>query len=180
MQEIVEPVNSKPVRGRRIDWIKWLIWIPWITLIVLMVSRVGGYHSVDLLYHTQAGISVAGTPDRPIFIAYIIYYTVIALFIGLAIIFGRRSGCHTICWMAPFMIIGRWIRNRFGWSSLRLKANQTVCADCMTCTGNCPMSLDVNAMVHKGTMENSECILCGTCVDNCTRHVLRYSFSPGK
>ena len=30
MQEIVEPVNNRPVNGKRIDWIKWLIWIPWI------------------------------------------------------------------------------------------------------------------------------------------------------
>jgi hypothetical protein len=28
MQEIVEPVNNRPVNGKKIDWIKWLIWIP--------------------------------------------------------------------------------------------------------------------------------------------------------
>ena len=33
IQEIVEPVNRRPVNGKRIDWIKWAIWIPWITLI---------------------------------------------------------------------------------------------------------------------------------------------------
>jgi ferredoxin len=41
------------------------------------------------------------------------------------------------------------------------------------------MSLDVNAMVELGRMENLECILCGTCVDNCARHAIRYSFSKG-
>src|SRR5678815_2557192 len=35
MQEIVEPINIKPVNGKRIDWIKWLIWIPWISLIIV-------------------------------------------------------------------------------------------------------------------------------------------------
>ena len=179
MQEIVEPVNNRPVNGKKIDWIKWLIWIPWISLIVFLVVKAGGYKTINLLYHTQGGISVAGSPDRPIFIAYIIYYFVIALFIGLAVIVGRRAGCHTVCWMAPFMIIGRWIRNRFGWASLRLVADTSSCSACGTCGSNCPMSLDVPAMVQLEQMEESECILCGTCVDNCARSVIQYSFSKG-
>ncbi len=180
IQEIVEPVNNHRVKGKKIDWIKWLIWIPWIALIVLLVLRSGGYHRIDLLYHTEGGISFAGSADRPILIAYIIYYSVIALFVGLAIFVGRRAACHTICWMAPFMILGRWLRNRFAWPSLRLKAEPSICADCKKCSSNCPMSLDVNAMVQAGKMENSECILCGTCVDNCAKKAIRYSFSSGK
>jgi ferredoxin-type protein NapH len=180
MQEMVEPVNTSAVNGKKIDWIKWLIWAPWITLIIVLVVNAGGYKSVNLLLHTQGGISVAGTPDRPIFIAYIIYYLVISLFVSLAAFVGRRAGCHTICWMAPFMMTGRWIRNRFGWSSLRLIADPSSCADCRKCTSNCPMSLDVNGMVQLGKMENTECILCGTCVDNCAKKVIRYSFSAGK
>lgn len=180
MQEIVESVNSKPVDGRKLDWIKWLIWIPWVTLIVWLAVRAGGYRTVDLLFHTQNGISVAGSPDRPILIAYIIYYVVIGLFVGLAMLVGRRAGCHTICWMAPFMMIGRWLRDRAGWPSLRLVANAASCADCKKCTSSCPMSLDVNAMVQIEKMENSECILCGTCVDNCAQNAIRYSFSSGK
>jgi polyferredoxin len=180
MGEIVEPVNSRAVNGRKIDWIKWLIWIPWISLIVSLAARAGGYRTIDLLLHTQGGISVAGSADRPIIIAYIIYYLVISLFVGLAVFVGRRAGCHTICWMAPFMMIGRWIRNRFGWPSLRLVADTASCADCKKCTSNCPMSLDVNAMVQIGKMENPECILCGTCVDNCAKKAIRYSFSAGR
>jgi len=180
MQEIVEPVNSKPVNGKKIDWIKWSIWIPWVSLIVWLAASGGGYRTIDLLYHTQGGISVAGSPDRPILFAYLIYYIVIGLFVGLAVFVGRRAGCHTVCWMAPFMIVGRWIRNRFGWPSLRLAADASACADCKLCTKNCPMSLDVNAMVQAGKMENSECILCGTCVDNCSKKAIRYSFSVGR
>jgi polyferredoxin len=179
MQEMVEPVNSKAINLRRSDWIKWLIWVPWVSVIAILVIRAGGYRTVDLLMHTQGGISVAGSPDRPIFIAYIIYYGVIGLFVGLAMIFGRRAGCHTICWMAPFMILGRWIRNRFGWPSLRLVADASACSDCKKCTSNCPMSLDVNAMVQVERMEHPECILCGTCVDNCSKKAIRYSFSAG-
>lgn len=180
MQEMVEPVNNRPVNGRKIDWIKWLIWIPWITLIILLAVHSGGYRTVNLLFHTQRGISLAGSAERPILFAYIIYYFVIALFVGLAIFVGRRAGCHTICWMAPFMIAGRWLRNQLAWPSLRLKADASACADCKKCTSNCPMSLDVNAMVQIGKMENAECILCGTCVDNCAKQAIRYSFSSGK
>ncbi len=180
MQEIVEPLNNKAANGRKLDWIKWAIWTPWISLIAWLLIQAGGYQSVNLLYHTQGGISVAGSPDRPILFAYIIYYLVIGLFVGLAILAGRRAGCHSVCWMAPFMILGRWIRNRFGWSSLRLAANPSVCADCKKCRSNCPMSLDVNSMVQSGKMENMECILCGTCVDNCSRNAIRYTFSRGK
>jgi len=180
MQEIVEPVNNRPVNGRKIDWIKWLIWIPWISLIVWLAVQAGGYQRIDLLLDTQNGISVAGTADRPILFAYIIYYGVIALFVGLAIIVGRRAGCHTICWMAPFMLIGRWIRNRFGWPSLQLRADASACTDCKKCTSNCPMSLDVNGMVKIEKMEHSECILCGTCVDGCMAKAIRYSFGSGK
>jgi ferredoxin-type protein NapH len=177
MQEMVEPVNLRPVNGRKLDWIKWAIWILWVILILVMVFLAGGYHSVDLLLNTQGGISVAGTPDRPIIIAYIIYYAVVGLFVGLAIFVGRRAACHSVCWMAPFMISGRWLRNRLGWASLHLVADPSACADCKKCTSGCPMSLDVNGMVQIGKMENAECILCGTCVDNCTKKAIHYSFS---
>ena len=174
MQEMLEPVNNRPVNGQKIDWIKWLIWVPWITLIAWLAVRAGGYSRVNLLYLTESGISV----DEPA--KYIIYYIVIGLFVGLAAFAGRRAGCHSICWMAPFMIIGRGIRNRFAWPSLRLVAEPSACKDCKLCTKNCPMSLDVNAMVQKGQMEHHECLLCGTCVDHCPRGAIRYSFSGGK
>ncbi len=174
MQEIVEPLNRKAVNPRKTDWIKWLIWIPWITIIVWSVIQAGGYNSINFLHLTESGISI----DEPM--KYIMYYMVVGIFLALAIIFGRRAGCHTICWMAPFMIIGRWIRNRFAWPSLRLVSDASVCSDCQTCTRNCPMSLDVNGMVKTQKMEHSECILCGTCVDNCSKDAIHFSFSSGK
>jgi len=174
MQEIVEPVNNKPVNGRKIDWIKWVIWVPWLSLIAWLAIRAGGYSRINFLHLTDSGVSV----DEPW--KYVTYYGVVVLFVGLAVAVGRRAGCHTICWMAPFMMIGRWIRNHFNWPALRLQANATDCADCMKCTSNCPMSLDVNAMVQAEQMENSECILCGTCVDNCNKQAIRFAFNAGK
>ena len=78
------------------------------------------------------------------------------------------------------MIIGRWIRNLFKWPSLRLVADAASCSNCQTCTRNCPMSLDVNAMVQREDMEDGECILCGNCVDGCPKDAIRFSFSAGK
>jgi ferredoxin-type protein NapH len=174
MAEVAEPVNKRPVNPKKIDWIKWVIWLPWISLIVWSAIRAGGYSSIDLFHLTESGVSM-DAPEK-----YIIYYVVIGLFVGLAIFAGRRAGCHTICWMAPFMLIGRWIRNRLAWPSLRLVADASACGDCKLCTKNCPMSLDVNAMVARQQMEHAECILCGTCVDNCAKKAIRFSFSAGK
>jgi len=180
LQEMVEPVNRKAVSGHKIDWIKWVVWIPWISLITWLALRAGGYQRIDLLLNTQNGISLAGTAERPIVFAYVIYYGVIALIFGLAAFVGRRGFCHTVCWMAPFMMIGRWLRNRLPWPALHLQANASACTDCKTCTRNCPMSLDVNAMVQAEKMENSECVLCGMCIDHCPSKAIRYKFSAGK
>lgn len=38
------------------------------------------------------------------------------------------------------------------------------------------MSLDVNDMVHKGIMEQAECILCGSCVDTSPKGVISYAW----
>jgi polyferredoxin len=178
--EICLATNNHPVNPKKIDWIKWAIWIPWLAVIAWAAVSAGGYRRVDLLLDTQGGISVAGSPDRPIIFAYFIYFIVIGLFAGLSVFAGRRAGCHSLCWMAPFMILGRKLRSIAAWPSLRLKASPERCSSCQTCTKNCPMSLDVSAMVQSGRMEHSECILCGTCVDGCTRSAIRYSFSAGR
>ena len=126
---------------------------------------------MNLLHLTETGISV----DEPI--KYITYYLVIGSFFVLSLSAGRRAVCHYVCWMAPFMILGRKISNRLNTPALRLQADNTRCADCQTCTKGCPMSLEVHRMVQSGDMENSECILCGTCIDGCARQVISYTFN---
>ena len=42
------------------------------------------------------------------------------------------------------------------------------------------MSLDVHGMVQKEQMEHLECILCGTCEDNCAHSAIRLIYSSGK
>lgn len=123
---------------------------------------------------------MAGNADRPVIVAYTIYFGVILLFFGPAAALGRRGACHSVCWIAPFMIIGHAARNTLVWPSLRLVAEPAKCMQCGTYTSACPMRIDVRSLIAKGSMENAECVLCGTCVDACPNHAIRYSFSAGK
>ncbi len=178
--EACSKVNDRPIQSKWADRVKWIIWFPWLALIIFLVVKAGGYHQINPLLDTVNGISVAGDADRPALYAYIIYYGVIVLFAGSAVIFGRRAGCHTLCWMAPFMILGRKLRNLAGWPALRLQAQPDQCTSCKTCTTHCPMSLPVDQMVKSNQMEHSECILCGSCIDGCPKKVITYTFQSGK
>lgn len=173
LQEACFAVNDKPARGGRFNWIKWGIWGIWIAVIALAAASAGGYHAVNFFHLTDTGISV-DAPER-----YITYYIVIGTFVATAWAFGRRAGCHYFCWMAPFMMLGRKLRNTFKWPALRLEADPAKCANCRQCTKTCPMSLEVNEMVKRGNMENSECILCGNCIDGCSKKAIHYAFKAG-
>jgi polyferredoxin len=149
---------------------------PRIVLIIALASGAGGYRAVDPFFQLEGVVTLAipSDPEGPPW--YMIYYIVVGLLAILAIAFGRRAGCRTICWMAPFMILGRRIRNLASWPALRLQSDADKCIDCLTCTRECPMSIDVHGLVRSGDIEHRECILCGTCVHTCPKDVIRYSF----
>ena len=170
LQEACFAANGKPARGGRFDWIKWGIWIPWIGIIAIAAISAGGYRAVNLLHLTESGISV----DEPL--KYITYSSVVGTIFLLSLIAGRRAFCHYGCWMAPFMILGRKLRNALKWPALRLVSDAAKCTRCGKCTKACPMSLDVTTMVQQGAMENSECILCASCVGGCPKGVIHYTF----
>jgi polyferredoxin len=170
LMEAAFMVNNRPAPGGRLNWIKWFIWVPWVTLIVVAAVSAGGYRSAQPLYMTETGISV----DAPL--KYITYYLVLALILLPSYLAGRRGFCHYFCWMSPFMILGRKTRNVLHVPALHLTAQIEDCRNCKQCTFDCPMSLDVNAMVQAGRMENTECILCGSCVDVCSSNVIHYAF----
>ncbi|MGE5579956.1 MAG: 4Fe-4S binding protein [Bacillota bacterium] len=170
LQEACFAVNDARAKGGRANLIKYAIWVPWLAGVVMAAVSAGGLTTVDPLYATDHGISVASVP------MYATYYTVIVLFAGLALFLGRRASCHYICWMAPFMILGRRAGNALQLPGLRLSAEPAKCTGCGTCTRNCPMSLDVMAMVEKNLMENDECILCGQCADGCRQKAISLGF----
>jgi polyferredoxin len=179
LQELATPVNNKRT-SHKINWIKWAIWIPWAALIAFLAIRAGGYRAINPLYNFETGVTMTLSADEGGPPWYMIYYIILALMIVLPFAVGRRAACHTICWMAPFMILGRRLRNVVGWPSLRLQAVPEACIDCKRCTRDCPMSLEVHEMVQAGQMEQDECILCGTCVDVCPKDAIRFPFSAGK
>lgn len=166
--------TDKRAKGGRRNWIKYFIWAPWIITIILIFITVKRPITLDFFYFTQHGISISEPK------AYIIYYFIIALFVTMSFIAGKRAGCHYICWMAPFMVIGSKIKNKLKYPSLHLTAESEKCIDCKLCTKKCSMSLDVNQMVKANKMNNPECILCGECVDNCSKKAIKYRFKYDK
>ena len=113
--------------------------------------------------------SIAKPGAYTIFLVQITFFTVFAIFAG------KRGFCHYFCPIAVIMIIGRKIRNLVRWPALQLSADAGLCTDCKKCSKNCPMGLDVNTMVQQGSMENTECILCGSCVDICPKYAISYA-----
>jgi len=170
-QELCLRVNSKSFNGKKRNLIKYFIWAPWISIVAIVFIQSGGVRTVDPFYQTYYGISISDIYSA---ITFLVFAVLIG---GIALAAGKRAFCHSGCWMAPFMIIGRKVRNLVNLPALQLVADKKRCINCKTCTKNCSMSLDVNSMVQRESMENSECILCGTCVDNCPQNVIKYSFS---
>jgi ferredoxin-type protein NapH len=161
-------VVTKPIKKGA--WIKFLVWAPWLLFILFAFCMSGGIKGIDFFFQIRSGISVDEAWK------YIIYYIGITAILGLNLIFGKRAFCKYLCWVSPFMIIGRKIRNFLRYPSLGLKADKSKCKNCMQCNETCPMSIDVNKQVQRNSIEHYECTLCGSCVDNCPNKVLSFSF----
>jgi ferredoxin-type protein NapH len=160
-------VDRKVKRG---NWLKWAIWAPWVSAIVLLAIQRRGYTQVQPFYQTTFGLSIDNV------YALITYLLVLALIVVPALAVGKRSFCHHVCWMAPFLILGRAVGNAFKWPALRLQADPGRCSHCHTCSDHCPMSLDVEELLSRRRLENTECILCATCVDGCKTGALALGF----
>ncbi|HII06708.1 MAG TPA: 4Fe-4S binding protein [Methanotrichaceae archaeon] len=169
LQEIYFQINNKQVNIGRLNWIKYITFLAIFTSIILAIRSAGGLTTIDLFYYTDHGISIAKEGASPKFYGQIIFITIFALSVG------KRGFCHYFCPIAVIMITGRKIRNLIRWPALHLSADMNLCTDCRKCSTNCPMGLDVNDMVRRGNMENTECILCGGCVDACPKQAIRYA-----
>ena len=126
----------------------------------------GGFHGVDLLMGTSHGISIHNTGMM------FFYYLILGIVMGTSVFLGRRGFCHSLCWMAPFMTLGRLIANKLNLPRLKLQAQKEKCLQCGECEQACPMSLPVRKMVNSQSMENIDCILCGVCVNTCQYQVI--------
>jgi ferredoxin-type protein NapH len=158
-----------PMRSRVI---KYLIWAPWFASIVALLA-VHGIQQIDPLAGTAHGLSVTDVRG------YVVLYFMLGLFVTLALAVGRRSFCHHVCWMAPFLVLGDSFGRALRVPSLHLEAAKEKCNACGLCTARCPMSLPVQELVASGSMRHVDCILCGECVDSCRKKAISYSFGPG-
>lgn len=169
LQECAGRINKKAARQGFFNAIKYIIWFVWMTAIVMIFLQQNNKITLDVFYRTDHGISVSQI------YAYVIYYGVIILVFLLALLFGKRTFCHSVCWMAPFMVIGMKVGKLLHLPRLEVKANSKQCISCNKCNQACPMGLSVSEMAKVGKVDNTECILCAECIDICPKKVLYYS-----
>lgn len=172
LQECAFAVNDKkPKQGWR-NLIKFILWGVWLTAVAFCYFHTGTISAIDFFFETEHGISVSSIQS------YVIYYGIVCLIFVPAILFGKRVFCHYFCWMAPFMILGSWLRRCLHLPGVHIRiAEKSNCISCGNCSKICPMGIDVMSSVTRAEdqrIDSSECIQCGACVDHCPKHVLCY------
>jgi len=170
LQEVCNLAFRRPLLTKKLDWLKYLVFLGLFGSLALAIWSAGGLKTVELFYQTQNGISILAAGGIVMFLGPVIITLLFTL------IFGKRGFCHTFCPIAVMLMIGRKIRNLFYCPALHLEAEEDRCIDCKKCSKECPMSLDVNGMVRLGAMEQTECILCGSCVDTCPNNVISFAW----
>lgn len=174
IQDCVGDARTQPVKVRRVSWLKYVVWGVWLFMLFLFFRRAGGVKGIEFAFSTEMGLSTTSVP------ALISYSMVVFVFFLLSLVVGRRAGCHTLCWMAPFMVIGRKLGFAMRLPSLRLKTDPDRCVSCGRCTEACPMSLDVERLMRKGEIRENNCILCGACIAVCRRGVIEFAWKTKK
>lgn len=169
---MLHTVNGKAYCTPKAKQLKYIIWVLWLIAIAgVAVFIGGGYHAIDLLLGTERGISIHNISLMAV------YYIVLGVIVSSSLLLGRRGFCHTLCWMAPFMVFGRKLGNALRLCSLRLVANIGTCSGCGRCEKLCPMGLPLKSMLASGNLEHTDCILCGICSDICPANALNIKFS---
>ena len=150
--------------------IKYILAVLWVSAVIMAIVSAGGYKSVHLLYNTEKFVSVDSLPNL------MMYFSIVLAVLIPALIFGKRGFCHYLCPWGVLNIAGTKIKTALKYPSLCLKAEADKCKNCGTCDRNCTMSLNVSKIVKSGSMRNTECILCGACVDTCPNSAIMYSW----
>jgi NAD-dependent dihydropyrimidine dehydrogenase PreA subunit len=154
-----------------VNWFRILIVSVWAIMVVGTIV-VGGIVRVDLGY---PGGGRFATSEIRYFLPYI---PVVLFMFVFVLMFGRRGFCYRGCWISPIIsastFVGRWLRMPSLHVAVR---NSDDCSKCKKCTRNCPMSIDVLAVVQNRLTFPNNCVQCGTCIDSCSEKVLGYRFS---
>lgn len=170
LQECCIHINdNSPKQGWK-NFIKYIIWTIWIVGVILSFIFHNNTISINPFYMTDHGFSVSNI------YCYIIYYGIILLIFIPSILFGKKTFCHYLCWMAPFMVLGSRLGRLLHIRRLEMKADKNKCINCSACDKVCSMSLKVSEKVQQGKMYDDECILCGACIDQCPKKAIQYKF----
>lgn len=167
LQEICSVWIHKPISRPKYKKIKFILFTVWMLAILSAVISARGLHAIDPFWGMGLSNSVQST---------LLFFGVMIIIVPAALVFGKWASCNYICWLAPIVIAGSKIKSYFGWPGLHLQVNSGTCLKCRVCNKKCPMSLDVMQMVSRGSMENIDCILCGSCVDACSPGAIHFAF----
>ncbi len=170
VQEIMNFFIKRKSKNSKALYIKYFIFTIWIGAIVTGYI-INGFQEVDITY---------GMTNIPLERKIILTLGAIMIIVPLTAIFGQFASCKYVCWQAPFMIIGTKIRDYLHIPGLRLKADAEKCTSCKICNLKCPMNIDIMKNVKNREFKNTECILCGNCIDNCKHKVIKYSIDKIK
>lgn len=177
LQEPLAAVNPDAVTSQVAGKVKWVLWIPWLMAILTCYGLAVATNPAGLRLEPDFMMKAWVSIDRPMM--FIPYFTVLALIVWQALALGRRGFCHSLCWMAPFLILGTRAGERLGLPQLRLAVDKSGCDGCSSCTRACPMSLPVAEMAARGHMRHPECVLCGECADICPKQAISLGFHTG-
>ncbi|WP_304508041.1 4Fe-4S binding protein [Anaerotignum sp.] len=162
VQDHISAANNRHWNSNGKNLSKYIIWMVWFSFVIFLWIK-NRPLKVDFWCFTDINLQY--------FIIYAIVMTIIYLFTLLT---GRRGMCHSLCWMAPFMIIGEKLADVLYIPRFRLKAKPEDCVSCGKCSRNCPMGLDVVEMVKSGNLDSVECINCLECVDGCHKKAISF------
>ncbi|MBI5232420.1 MAG: 4Fe-4S binding protein [Coriobacteriales bacterium] len=173
LQQAAETVGYRPLRRVRfLPVVKYALWTAWAGAVVGVAISVGGWRGFDPLYMTEYGVSVSEAGNLVTYFA-LVGFTLAPL--GL----GRRGFCRNLCPFGVWGIVGEKLGHLARIPRLKLNADSGACSSCGTCTRNCPMQLDVESMVARGDMRETECFMCLTCADICPKKAIRVGFGRG-
>ncbi len=172
LMEIWTPVAGKPLGRRGLRAVKWALWVPWLLGIGFAFAHAGGVRGLSLLHRPGSG-------GGPAWAEMVRFLAVAALLLAPTLAAGRRGGCHVLCWMAPFLVLGRRLGTALGLPQLRMQPESGSCKSCGQCERACPMSLDVPRMVKEGTWDDDDCIQCARCADGCAAGAIRLEMARG-
>lgn len=162
VQDYVSSANDRHWNSKVKNLTKYVIWAVWFSFIVVLWINNRPLKG-DFLFLVDI--------DMQYIIIYAIVMTIIYLFTLLS---GKRGMCHSLCWIAPFMVIGEKLADVLHIPRFRLKSKSDNCISCGKCSKNCPMGLNIADMVKLGVIDSTECIDCLQCVDQCPTKAISF------